>query len=313
MSSICPPTSATATPRHTKRSTRTPHGAPSILPRTSKRRSRARRRRSHATRDIPGASRPRCFSPLVPLLKLGIVEPEIFVVGITGSTGSGREPTRDDAPPRTAQQPLRLSASRSPPRPRDDGARGESLGTSAEDPLRAHSGPFARGIHTTIQGRLRAPLDAEDIRSELARFYSGSPLVRVVPGLAASEGRGREQLRPSRSRADGERSRSFSVIDNLLKGAAGAVSSGSIGCWDFPNRWDSPSPPRDGSDDCDRSRSSAAGLSAASSRRRLGSRGLSPHRRRAARSSTSTAATPSPLSATRTRACSRPSPDRRSR
>src|SRR5262245_11795025 len=68
-----------------------PHGAPSILPLFESGLP------EHVDVTPRHAGHPGCFATsvllsVVPLLKLGIVEPEIFACGITGSTGSGREP-----------------------------------------------------------------------------------------------------------------------------------------------------------------------------------------------------------------------------
>src|SRR4030095_2341395 len=46
----------------------------------------------------PHVAHPGCFATAVllasvPLLALGLVEPRLFITGITGSTGSGRQPT----------------------------------------------------------------------------------------------------------------------------------------------------------------------------------------------------------------------------
>jgi N-acetyl-gamma-glutamyl-phosphate reductase len=84
-----------------------------------------------------------------------------------------------------------------------------------------HSGPFARGIHTTVQGTLRAPLDAEAIRAELARFYAASPLVRVVPGTPRMKDVAGSSYAHLGIATDGDTVAVFSVIDNLLKGASG--------------------------------------------------------------------------------------------
>ena len=196
------------------------HGAPSILslfecgvP-------------EHVAATPRHAGHPGCFATsvllaLVPLLKLGIVESEIFAVGITGSTGSGREPKETTHHPERhsnlfAYQPL---VHRHVPEMTELAEKASGLRPKIH--FVPHSGPFARGIHTTIQGKLRAPLDAEAIRSELARFYADSPLVRVVPGTPRVKDVAGSSFAHLGVAAEGDTVAVFSAIDNLLKGAAG--------------------------------------------------------------------------------------------
>ena len=42
-----------------------------------------------------------------------------------------------------------------------------------------HSGPFARGIHATVQATLRTPRDSARILGALREYYAGSPFVHV--------------------------------------------------------------------------------------------------------------------------------------
>jgi N-acetyl-gamma-glutamyl-phosphate reductase len=85
------------------------------------------------------------------------------------------------------------------------------------------AGPFARGIHATLVGRPRRGVDAARARAELTRFYAGSPFVGVQeapPHLAAVVGSNRCQLAVT---VEGDTLVAFSVLDNLVKGAAGGA------------------------------------------------------------------------------------------
>jgi N-acetyl-gamma-glutamyl-phosphate reductase len=197
-----------------------PHGAPSIL-------SIFESGLPEHVDAVPlHAGHPGCFATsvllaAVPLLKLGIVEPELFVVGITGSTGSGREPRETTHHPERhsnlfAYQPL---AHRHVPEMVE--LTETATGVRPRIHFVPHSGPFARGIHTTIQARLRAPLDAEEIRAELARFYADSPLVRIVPGTPRVKDVAGSSYAHLGVATGSDTVAVFSVIDNLLKGAAG--------------------------------------------------------------------------------------------
>jgi N-acetyl-gamma-glutamyl-phosphate reductase len=154
-------------------------------------------------------------------LKLGIVDGEVFAFGLTGSTGSGREPKETTHHPERhsnlfAYQPL---VHRHVPEMTELAEK--ASGVRPEIHFVPHSGPFARGIHTTIQGDLRTPLDAEAIRSELSRFYAGSPLVRVVPGAPRVKDVAGSSYAHLGVAVEGDALAVFSVIDNLLKGASG--------------------------------------------------------------------------------------------
>ncbi|HSU82731.1 MAG TPA: N-acetyl-gamma-glutamyl-phosphate reductase, partial [Thermoanaerobaculia bacterium] len=104
----------------------------------------------------------------VPLLKLGLVEPRLSVVAVTGSTGAGRKPTD------TTHHPARRSnlfaysplAHRHEPEMRALAA--AASGVEAEIFFTPQSGPFARGIYATLQGRLARPMEAEEVRQALA-------------------------------------------------------------------------------------------------------------------------------------------------
>lgn len=174
------------------------------------------------------AAQPGCFTTavvlaLVPLLKLEMIHPEIFVAAITGSTGSGREPKPTTHHPERhanlfAYQPLVHRHL-----PEMIALTEQATGVRPSIHFVPHSGPFARGIHATVQARLRTPLDADTIRTELAQFYRQSAFVRIVsatPRLKDVVGSNFAHLGVA---ANGETVAVLSVIDNLMKGAAGGA------------------------------------------------------------------------------------------
>lgn len=169
---------------------------------------------------------PGCFATalmlsIVPLLKLGIVEPTLYAVGITGSTGSGREPKP------TTHHPLRQSnvfaykplAHRHVPEVVAITER--ASGIKPDIHFIPHSGPFARGIHMTVQGKLRSELDRDAIVSELETFYESSPFVRVVAGTPKVKDVVGSNYAHLGVACEGDSLAVFCVIDNLTKGAAG--------------------------------------------------------------------------------------------
>ena len=146
---------------------------------------------------------PGCFATsillaIVPLLEARLVEPDLFVAGITGSTGSGRTP-KD-----TTHHPLRHSnlfaygALSHRHVPEVTALAEAATGVRANVHFVPHSGPFARGIHTTVQARPTGKHDAATVRDVLRTYYKDSEFVRVVDGRAEAQGRRGQQLLPSR-------------------------------------------------------------------------------------------------------------------
>jgi N-acetyl-gamma-glutamyl-phosphate reductase common form len=201
-----------------------PHGAPDRLP------AFRCALPEHETADPGGCAghvgHPGCFTTAtllaaVPLLALGLVEPRLSVVAVTGSTGAGR------APSPTTHHPARRSnlfaysplAHRHEPEMRALAA--AASGVPAEIHFVPQAGPFARGIYATLQARLARPLAAAEVREALAGFYAGAPFVQVAadpPRLQDVVGSNRCHLAAA---VDGDHLAVFSAIDNLVKGAAG--------------------------------------------------------------------------------------------
>ena len=86
-----------------------------------------------------------------------------------------------------------------------------------------HSGPYARGIHATVQAVLKHPLDSEQLLARLRNFYAASPFVQV----GATPPRLKDVIASNYARlgavSDGRTIAVMSVADNLNKGAAGGA------------------------------------------------------------------------------------------
>lgn len=170
---------------------------------------------------------PGCFTTAtllaaVPLLRAGLVEPDVTVVAVTGSTGAGRTPTA------TTHHPERRSTlfAYSPLQHRHQPEM-EALAAAAGAPASFHfvpqAGPFARGIHAALVMRPKGGATADDARAALATFYAEAPFIDVLaspPRLQDVVGSNRCRLAVA---ADRDTLVAFSVIDNLVKGAAGGA------------------------------------------------------------------------------------------
>jgi N-acetyl-gamma-glutamyl-phosphate reductase common form len=177
---------------------------------------------------------PGCFTTAVslatvPLVALGLVAPvdgpaRLTAVAITGSTGSGRTPSAKTHHPERRSNLQAYGAFSHRHRPEMEALVAARAGRPATIEFLPHSGPFARGIHATVTARLSdtaRDLTAGDIAERLRDFYAGSPFVSVSvepPALQSVVGTNRAALGVAVS--DGTVA-VFSVLDNLVKGAAG--------------------------------------------------------------------------------------------
>jgi N-acetyl-gamma-glutamyl-phosphate reductase common form len=159
---------------------------------------------------------------IVPLLKSGLVVPEFFVSALTGSTGVGRKLGETTHHPERhgnlfAYQPLVHRH-----RPEIEQLAAEAA-ADCEVHFVPHSGPWARGIHATIHGRLAPHADAAALRAALVEAYARSPFVEIVdqpPRIKDVAGSNRARLAVA---ADQDAFVVMAVIDNLVKGAAGGA------------------------------------------------------------------------------------------
>jgi N-acetyl-gamma-glutamyl-phosphate reductase len=207
-----------------------PHPAPALLARTV-----CGLPELEPGKPVGPVAHPGCFTTAVtlaarPLVALDLIEPRLQVSAVTGSTGSGREPSMTTHHPLRhgnlrAYQPLahrheaemRLLIGRGP-----GGNAGRGPG-EVEVLFVPHSGPFARGIHATVFARLKSDRDTAEVRAALRDFYRDAPFVEVVeepPSIKDVVGSNRCRLAVA---ARGRDLTVLSVIDNLTKGAAGGA------------------------------------------------------------------------------------------
>lgn len=171
---------------------------------------------------------PGCFATAVllasvPLLSLGLVEPQLFVTGITGSTGSGRQPSAGTHHPQRhsdlySYNPL---AHRHAPEVRALAA--AASGVDADFAFVPHSGPFARGIHVTVQAAARQDIDSHGLVHALREYYEQSPFVRVGGEMPRIKDVVTSNYAELSGVSNGRTIAVMCVIDNLTKGAAGGA------------------------------------------------------------------------------------------
>jgi N-acetyl-gamma-glutamyl-phosphate reductase len=133
----------------------------------------------------PHVAHPGCFATAtllasVPLLTLGLTDTRLFVAGITGSTGSGRKPVDGTHHPHRHSDLYAYAALSHRHVPEITACARLASGIEAEFNFVPHSGPFARGIHVTVQASLRKALDTAQAQEALRTYYRDCPFVRVA-------------------------------------------------------------------------------------------------------------------------------------
>jgi len=199
------------------------HGAPALLDRF------ASALPEHlAANDKPHIGHPGCFATslllaAVPLLQLELAGPDLFAVGITGSTGSGRSPSPGTHHPERHSNLYSYKALEHRHAPEVGCICRDITGRRPNLRFIPHSGPFARGIHMTMQAPLLQPHSADAIRDALADFYAGHPFVVVQDGAPRIKNVLGSNYAHLGVATDADTLAVFVVIDNLVKGAAGGA------------------------------------------------------------------------------------------
>ena len=174
----------------------------------------------------PHVSHPGCFATAtllasVPLLALGLTDTRLFVTGITGSTGSGRRPSEGTHHPQRHSDLYSYGALSHRHVPEITACAKLATGVEAEFNFVPHSGPFARGIHVTVQASLKRPIGSAQALQALAAYYKDCPFVRVMDTAPRVKDVATSNYSNLSAVTNGTSIAVMSVLDNLNKGAAG--------------------------------------------------------------------------------------------
>jgi N-acetyl-gamma-glutamyl-phosphate reductase common form len=176
----------------------------------------------------PHVAHPGCFVTAsllaaVPLLKLGLAEPPIYISAVTGSTGAGRSPIPGTHHPLRHGDLYAYNALTHRHGAEINALARAASGRDGQFAFVPHSGPFARGIHATVQARLAMPLDTPGAIAALRGFYAGRPFVRVLDELPRVKDVVASNYAHLSTVTAGGTIAVMSVLDNLVKGAAGGA------------------------------------------------------------------------------------------
>ncbi len=171
---------------------------------------------------------PGCFATAtllasVPLLSLGVTSPTLFVSGVTGSTGSGRKPVEGTHHPVRHSDLYSYSALSHRHAPEIAACAKAASGVEADFAFVPHSGPFARGIHVTVQTALKTAADTPKILGALREFYANCPFIRVTEQAPRVKEVATSNYAHLSAVANGRTVAVMCVVDNLNKGAAGGA------------------------------------------------------------------------------------------
>ncbi|MFZ2509204.1 MAG: N-acetyl-gamma-glutamyl-phosphate reductase [Steroidobacteraceae bacterium] len=176
----------------------------------------------------PHVAHPGCFCTAtllaaVPILALGLVEPQIFVSAVTGSTGAGRSPVAGTHHPQRHSDLYAYNALTHRHAAEITALARAASGIDGHFAFVPHSGPFARGIHATVQAKLKKPVDTAAAIAALRDFYANRPFVRVLDEPPRMKDVVAGNYAHLSAVTDGATIVVMSVIDNLVKGAAGGA------------------------------------------------------------------------------------------
>jgi N-acetyl-gamma-glutamyl-phosphate reductase len=181
-----------------------------------------------AKATTPHIAHPGCFATaqllaIVPLLKLGITEPRLFVAGVTGSSGSGRTPSAGTHHPQRHSDMYAYNALGHRHAPEVAALSAAASGVQPEVCFIPHSGPFVRGIHVTVQATAVKSMKSADLIAALADFYKHSPFVRVTAEMPRVKDVAASNYAQMSAATDGKTVAVMCAVDNLTKGAAGGA------------------------------------------------------------------------------------------
>lgn len=189
--------------------------------------------------QVPHVGHPGCFATAVllasvPLSKSELTQDEIFVTGITGSTGSGRTPQAGTHHPERhgnlyAYKPLAHRHA-----PEMEALTKAATGREMKINFVPHSGPFSRGIYATVQAKTSTPVSVDQLRKVYEDAYADSPFVDIVDGTPRMKNIVASNRCQIGVASTGDTVVVVSTIDNLVKGAAGGAIQWMNRLWSLP-------------------------------------------------------------------------------
>ncbi len=202
-----------------------------------------------ADQETPHIGNPGCFATavqlaIVPLLRAGLVDGDLFVTGITGSTGSGKSPKPGTHHPERHSNLYAYKALSHRHAPEIVHHAELAAGTAPTLHFVPHSGPFARGIHVTVHARAASDTDQQALDAAFTQAYAQAPFVSYVDGAPKLKDVVASNHARIGATCKDDALVVMCVIDNLVKGASGGAIQWMNRLWSLPETTglDTPAP-----------------------------------------------------------------------
>jgi len=181
---------------------------------------------------IPGAdviANPGCYTStailgLAPFLCQDLIDPkDIIIDAKSGVSGAGRTPKLNTLYSECNESIAAYAVGNHRHEPEIDQVLSDASGQSVEVTFTPHLVPMDRGILCTMYARPKRTLTEADALNAMRAFYEGKPFVRVVQQLPATKDVAHTNYCHMTARLAHGRLVVLSVVDNLIKGAAGVA------------------------------------------------------------------------------------------
>ncbi len=179
--------------------------------------------------EIVGAdlvANPGCFPTgavlaIAPLLKEGLVEPDIIVNAVTGASGAGKNPSVKFHYPNMNENIFAYGIGTHRHMPEMEQIMSDVAGTAVKVLFQPHAGPFDCGILSTVYCQPTGRITDEQLSKLYGDFYAGEPFVQMCKTSPnVKDVAGTNYCHVFAATVKGMVV-CFSAIDNLVKGASG--------------------------------------------------------------------------------------------
>jgi N-acetyl-gamma-glutamyl-phosphate reductase len=172
----------------------------------------------------PGCYPTSAILPLAPLLAAKLISPEgIIIDSKSGVSGGGRTPKPNFHFPEANENFSAYGVGVHRHTPEIDQVLSDAAGAATNVIFTPHLVPMDRGILTTAYALPAHAVDQATVMQVLRERYAREPFVRVVDGLPSTKDVVGTNFCDLTARVVRGRVLTISVIDNLVKGAAGAA------------------------------------------------------------------------------------------